>query len=115
MISLGILKTQQTNKSKNKPINIENKLMVARGKRLGRQRAKWVRRKERDTLPIMDELSHSNNGYSIRNIGNGIAVVTDGSQMCREHSINTEMMNHYVVCLKLVLTLCVRVPGWLSG
>ena len=61
-------------KSRNRPINTENTLIVAREKGVGRW-AKWVKESGRYRLPVTALISHGDERYSIRNPVNDNGVV----------------------------------------
>ena len=58
-------------KDKNRPINTENKLIVARREEGGGM-AKWVKGSETYRLPVMEWVSQGNKRHSIGNIVNAI-------------------------------------------
>jgi len=66
-------------KSRNRHINIENKLMVARGQEEGGW-AKRMKGSEKYRLPVMERIIHGDKRHSIGNRVNGVVIVLYGDR-----------------------------------
>ena len=66
-------------KSRNRPINAENRLPVAGGEESQGQ-AKWVKGNERYRFPVMERISHGDKRHSVGYTVNSTVIVLYGDR-----------------------------------